>query len=103
MTAHTVAVVVPALVVALLIVLPLLSRRRGYNPGGNTVVRCRQGHVFTTIWLPGASLKAVRLGRKRLQWCPVGKHWTLVAPVKDADLTLDERMSAARYRDSRIP
>lgn len=31
--------------------------RRGYGVGGNVVVRCRAGHLFTTIWLPAVSLK----------------------------------------------
>jgi hypothetical protein len=35
-------------------------------------VRCSAGHRFTAIWVPLASLKAVRLGWKRYQYCPVG-------------------------------
>jgi hypothetical protein len=81
----------------------LLARRLGYNVGGNVVVRCRQGHLFTTIWIPGVSLKALRLGWFRLQRCPVGDHWTLVRPVRDADLSDDERRSAADHHDLRIP
>jgi hypothetical protein len=81
----------------------LVARRLGYKVGGNVVVRCRQGHLFTTIWVPGASLKAIRLGWAGLQRCPVGKHWTLVTPVKDATLTDDERRSAAEHHDVRIP
>lgn len=26
------------------------------------IVRCRQGHLLETIWVPLASIKAVRLG-----------------------------------------
>ena len=81
----------------------LVARRMGYKVGGNVVVRCRQGHLFTTIWVPGASLKSIRLGWARLQRCPVGKHWSLVTPVKDADLTDDQRRAAAAHRDIRIP
>ena len=81
----------------------LLGRRAGYNLGGYTVVRCRAGHLFETLWIPGASVKAVRLGWYRLQRCPVGNHWTLVAPVKSADLTDDERRTAAQFRDGSIP
>jgi hypothetical protein len=80
-----------------------VARRLGYKVGGNVVVRCRQGHLFTTIWIPGASLKAIRLGWARLQRCPVGKHWTLVTPVRDSDLTDEERRTAGRFRDIRIP
>ena len=25
---------------------------RGYRLGGNVVVRCQKGHLFTTIWVP---------------------------------------------------
>lgn len=91
------------LVIALLFGGTLVARRRGYNLGGDVVVRCRDGHLFTTIWVPGASLKAVRLGWVRLQRCPVGNHWTLVTPVRDQDLTDEERQIAGEHRDIRIP
>jgi hypothetical protein len=81
----------------------LLARRRGYKLGGNVIVRCRRGHLFTTIWVPGASLKSVRLGWWRLQRCPVGAHWSIVAPVKEASLTRAERRAARATRDVRIP
>ncbi|HLM95900.1 MAG TPA: hypothetical protein VK283_06250 [Acidimicrobiales bacterium] len=87
-----------------LVVGTIVARRRGYSGlGGNTVVRCRQGHLFTTIWVPGASLKSIRLGWWRLQYCPVGRHWTLVSPVKVTDLTEEERQLAGERRDVRIP
>ncbi len=76
--------------------------RRGYGFGGNVVVRCRSGHLFTTIWIPGGSLKAARLGGWRLQRCPVGRHWSLVTPVKRAALTEDERRTND-HRDIRVP
>jgi hypothetical protein len=85
------------------VVATLVARRRGYNMGGDVVVRCRQGHLFTTIWIPGVSLKAVRLGWVRLQRCPVGKHWTLVTPVKSSNLTDEERQAARQNHDVRIP
>jgi len=81
----------------------VLARRRGSVMGANTVVRCRRGHLFTTIWIPGGSLKAVRLGWWRLQRCPVGRHWSLVTPVKVADLTAEEKQGASEHRDVRIP
>jgi hypothetical protein len=81
----------------------ILARRRGYNMGGTLVVRCRQGHLFSTIWIPGASLKAIRLGWFRLQRCPVGHHWSLVSPVRDADLNDAELRFAREHRDLRIP
>lgn len=81
----------------------VLVRRRGFVFGADTVVRCRRGHLFTTLWIPGGSLKAVRLGWWRLQRCPVGKHWSLVTPVNAADLTPEERQLASERRDVRIP
>ncbi len=81
----------------------ILARRQGYSFGRDVPVRCRQGHVFTTVWIPGASLKAVRLGFWRVQWCPVGRHVTLVRLLKDADLTEPEREFAAGHHDVPVP
>ena len=76
---------------------------RGYPIGGNLVVRCREGHLFTTIWIPGASLKSVRFGWWRFQWCPVGKHWSIVTPVKESELSEDEKQTAREHKDVRLP
>jgi hypothetical protein len=81
----------------------LIARRLGYKVGGNVVVRCRQGHLFTTLWIPGIKLKGLDLGIARLQRCPVGKHWSLVTPVRDSDLTDTERQFAREHHDVRIP
>ena len=80
-----------------------MMRLRGYRIARNVVVRCRAGHLFTTIWLPGASLKAIRLGWWRLQRCPVGKHWSWVTPVKGSDLTAKQKRIAAKHKDILIP
>jgi len=77
--------------------------RRGYGLGGNVIVRCRRGHLFTTIWIPGASVKSLRLGWWRLQRCPVGPHWSLVTPVRPSELSEHERQEAALHRDIRLP
>jgi hypothetical protein len=89
--------------VAAFLLEPVALRLRGFPIGGKLIVRCREGHLFTTIWLPGASLKAVRLAWWRLQRCPVGNHWSLVTPVKEAELSEDERRIAHEHRDTRIP
>ena len=81
----------------------LIGRRLGYNFGPNTIVRCRKGHLFTTIWIPGASVKAIRLGLWRIQWCPVGRHVDLVRLVKEADLSEPEREFALRHHDILVP
>jgi hypothetical protein len=80
----------------------VVARRRGYGIGGVTVVRCRDGHLSTTVWIPGASLKSVKLVWWRLQRCPVGGHWSLVTPVRAADLTEDELRGAHEHPDGRI-
>jgi hypothetical protein len=78
-------------------------RSRGYGFGGNVIVRCRDGHLFTTIWIPAASVKSVRLGPWRVQRCPVGNHWSLVTPVKRSELSDEELAFAAQHRDARVP
>lgn len=92
-----------AVTAVVLLVGTVVARRLGYKVGGRTIVRCRQGHLFTTIWIPGVTVKAIKLGWFRFQRCPVGHHWSLVSPVRDADLTAMERVMAERRRDVQIP
>ena len=92
-----------AVIAATILLETVAMRLRGYPVGGNVVVRCRQGHLFTTIWVPGASLKSLRLGWWRYQRCPVGKHWSIVTPVRKSDLTEEDRRIASDNRDIRIP
>jgi len=103
----------PSLIIALVPIIAILAlllagvwymRRRGYSgPTGETIVRCREGHLFTTVWIPFVSFKAIRLGIMRIQRCPVGNHLTVVTPVRESELTDTERELAARYRDTRLP
>jgi hypothetical protein len=81
----------------------VLAQLMGYKLGGNVVVRCRQGHVFTTVWIPGVKLKALDLVVARIQYCPVGKHWSLVVPVRAGELTDGERQFAEEHHDVPIP
>lgn len=95
---------VRVLVVILVIVFwMMISRQRGYKFGSNQVVRCSQGHMFSTIWVPGVSVKALKLGSTRFQFCPVGKHWTFVKPVRERDLTDEEVETAHSQHDVRLP
>jgi hypothetical protein len=66
-------------------------------------VRCKDGHLFTTIWIPLASVKAARLGNRRFQHCPVGHHWTTVVPLDRDTADAAELDEAARIHDLRIP
>jgi hypothetical protein len=90
-------------VVGAILVATAVLRSRGYRLGPNTVVRCRDDHLFTTIWIPGASFKSLRLGWWRYQRCPVGNHWSIVTPVKESDLTDDEKRRARETKDIRVP
>lgn len=91
-------------VVVALIGWTIIMKHKGYSGiGGRIIVRCRKGHFFTTLWVPGVSLKSIRLGFYRYQYCPVGKHWTLVAPVKPSDLTKNQIKQAAKYSDINVP
>ena len=93
-------VLIAAVVLALGTVRIVSARRRGYAVGTiHRIVCCSRGHVFTTVWVPGGSLKAVRLGWTRFQRCPVGHHWSLVQPVREDELTDEERRSAEVYDD----
>ena len=71
--------------------------------GGRVAVRCRRGHLFTTIWIPGVKLKELDLVIARIQRCPVGHHWSLVVPVRPATLTAENREFAQAHHDVKIP
>jgi len=81
----------------------VIARQQGYSFGRNAVVKCRRGHFFTTTFIPGGSLKAIRLGLWRIQWCPVGRHIDLVRLVKDADLSEAQREFARAHHDLPVP
>jgi hypothetical protein len=99
-----VALLLTLVVLAVLVLGVLYWRRQGYSgPGRETIVRCREGHLFTTVWIPGMSFKAIRLGMMRVQRCPVGNHLTFVVPVKESELTDEEKRIASEYHDTRIP
>ena len=94
---------VAIVVIGMYVLGTILARLRGYRFGRDVIVRCHQGHLFMTVWIPGISFKALRLGWWRLQRCPVGNHWALVSPVKEDDLSEDEKRLAAEVRDTQIP
>jgi len=71
--------------------------------GGNVVVRCDRGHLFTTLWIPAVSVKSLRLIAWRFQYCPVGRHWTLVRPVNEDDLGRRQRQAAQQRHDIWLP
>ena len=82
---------------------PVAMKARGYPVAGKLIVRCRQDHLFTTLWIPGVSIKALRFGWWRFQRCPVGSHWTLVKPARPSELTGKEERLARQRHDVRLP
>jgi hypothetical protein len=90
-------------VVAALLVETLALKLGGYRTFGKVIVRCRRGHLFSTIWIPGVSFKSLRLLWWRFQRCPVGNHWSIVEPVKVSDLTEEQLRAGQEHRDIRLP
>jgi hypothetical protein len=85
-----------ALVVIAIVVLAkvsFLTSGRYVRVNGKVIVRCGQGHVFPMTWLSLSAITAIRFGNSRYQRCPVGNHWSVVRPVKEGDLTDQERMT----------
>jgi hypothetical protein len=80
-----------------------MSQLRGYRFGRDVIVRCRDGHLFMTTWIPMVSVKAIRFGLVRFQYCPVGDHTTAVRLMRDKDLTPAERVTASRHHDNGVP
>lgn len=90
-------------VVVGLAVYSAVGRRADGQRTFDHIVRCKDGHLFTSTWIPGFSLKAVRLGTVRYERCPVGRHWSTVSRVDESTLTADEIARARAVHDSAIP
>ncbi len=96
--------IIAGVLIAVVIAGPPIARVLAYKLRGDVVARCRDGHLFTTVWIPAMPFNSVSLAPSiRLQYCPVGRHWTVVTRVRDSDLTDEERQSAAQHRDVRMP
>jgi hypothetical protein len=80
-----------------------VMKKRGFKFGRDVIVQCGAGHYYTTIWVPGVSLKAVRWGAIRFQRCPVGKHWASARLVNPKEVTPEISEIAAQHHDVRIP
>jgi hypothetical protein len=61
------------------------------------IAECSEGALFETLWVPHVSFRAIRLGNRRLQRCPVHRRWQLVHRVAPATLTDEQLAAAARY------
>lgn len=100
---HPGLIVGAALVLLVVLLTVGRARSRGLPVAGEVAVRCSRGHLFTTLWVAGVSLKAVRLGGARFQRCPVGRHWSLVTPVDVSSLSPEELRLAQGTHDTPIP
>jgi hypothetical protein len=95
-------IALPVIAVVVLLKVVAAKRRRRPALGGEIIVRCSKGHLFWTNWTPLGSLTSIRLGSARFQHCPVGDHWSLVKPVRDSDLTAEDRRIAEQNRVTRF-
>ena len=96
MQAVVVVAIIAIVVIVTVIYMNWYMRRKGYNMPGQAAVRCSKGHVFRTTWVEGGSLVSLRLGpTTRFHYCPVGKHWAIIHPIKEQDLTEEERRQLA--------
>ena len=68
-----------------------------------TIVRCSRGALYSTIWNPWGSLKAIRLGPVRIQRCPVHHRWEKTRRVDPGALTPRQLEQARSTIDTRIP
>ena len=62
-----------------------------------------KGVALEITSLSAASVKSLRFGMRRFQRCPVGRHWTMVTPVRASELSDDERRAAEANRDIALP
>ena|ERR1035437_512080 len=96
------ALVVVLIWVILVMIPTAITFNKGLRFGKNVAVRCSANHLYTTIWIPSVSLKAVRWGFRRYQYCPVGKHWVWTTRLREPELTSEAIDEASKTHDIRI-
>ncbi|MGP5696249.1 hypothetical protein [Brachybacterium alimentarium] len=67
-----------------------------------TIVQCSKGAYYETVWFPLVSFKAIRLGTRRFQKCPVHQRWELARMVPEEEWTEEVVAGAAGHHDSNI-
>ncbi|RNI23044.1 hypothetical protein [Flexivirga caeni] len=67
-----------------------------------SVVRCSGGAYYETKWFVWGSFKAIRLGPKRIQRCPVHHKFEMTERVRKDELTSEIQQEASQHRDSGI-
>jgi hypothetical protein len=77
----------------------MVASRKGFKRDGEVVARCRQGHLFTTVWVGRFSWRQLDLGFAKIQRCPVDGRLTVVRPADVSALTPEQKRAAKRVRD----
>lgn len=65
-------------------------------------VICSEGHVYGSVWVPLASLKAIRLGNRRLQRCPICGRFRMTRRVPPEEQTPEVLAAAEQRHDTRL-
>lgn len=68
-----------------------------------SIARCSEGHLFSTIWIPLVSFKAIRIGSDRWQKCPLCRKFRRVSLVDKDGLSAAEVEQVRSVQDSPIP
>jgi hypothetical protein len=62
------------------------------------IVRCGRGHLYRTTVIPWWLSPVTRvIPSKRIQWCPIGRHWTMATHVPASRLTPAEIAEARKH------
>jgi hypothetical protein len=66
------------------------------------IVQCSRGAYYETVWFPFVSFKAIRLGTRRFQKCPVHERWEIARLVPEEEWTPAVIAQAEAHRDSNV-
>ncbi len=77
----------------------VIAHRKGFKRDGEVIARCRDGHLFTTIWVGEFSWHKLDLGWAKIQRCPVDGRLTIVRAVEPGQLTTEEKKAAKQVVD----
>ena len=91
--AWVIGIVVAVVWVVLVLVRFVIAKRRAAPRGHPPIVRCSKGHVFTTVWIPGGSFKAVRW-LDPIPALPGRQAWNIGQTHQRRRLSDEERQSA---------
>ena len=87
--------------IVLLVAQTIVARRRGYRLGARVVVRCRR--VICSRPYPGRVLQSCSLGLVEVSALPGRQALVADTPVKESDLTEEQRRAAHEATDVPVP